>query len=420
MKITMNIPTSQLVATRDHDEGLTIYNNKHDVKTDFWKGVVVDDVTGNVVARSFKASPIVTTLEVPEDLVYVPGMECTILRFYRHHGIPMISTHRNINIVGTRSRIGNGRFLFDLVKDAITGWENRVETFEIEGKKGIAYTPDNWEDLCIEGWCNVFLLVDVSNQKTDLVDTTQYSHPLLLFSMSLSSETTEMTPIPSVPVWGTEGTRGSDIVGGTDETLYEYVSWCLPSLPLLNKEQAEEILKSGGTVIGFRPEVKDVTTKYVSPVYARKLDLVNDNTNIIHRWHELMDESEEKAREYLAHLPHALRHMDEKYMRDTHDKYLQDTSVYLANVIVSRFTGYDSPMPEILERKSKPIVEGEVRRLRNKYSRGSRPPTKDKLSKLVEKSVRDELSNHTYSFRHQLHSKMARDQIENSIASKKK
>lgn len=420
MEIAMNIPTQQLTATHDHDEGLTIYSNKYGVHTDFWKGVVVDDATKNVVARSFQASPCITTLEVPDDLVYTPIMESTVLRFYRHNGSPMISTHRNINIVGTRSRIGSGRFFFDLVKDAISGWENRTEFFEVEGKRGIAYTPDNWEDLCVEGMSNVFLLVDVSNQKTDLMDVSSYSHPLLLYSMSLKAETPEMIPVPSVPIWEVAPTQGCDIVGGDDKSLYEYVSWCLPTLPIIEKQQAEEILSNGGGVIGFKINSRDITTKFISPTYARKLDLVNDNTNIVHRWHELMDESVEKAREYLSQLPHGFKNMDEKFMREIASKQLDVTCAYLTNVIVSRFQGMGAPMPEMVERKCKSTIDSHVRRLKNKYSRGARVPTRNQLLLMVSKDLKEELSKLSYSLQHQLHSKIHRENIETSLKMKAK
>lgn len=415
----MNIPTSQLIATHNYDSGLTIYNDEKS-KNKFWKGVVVDDSTGKVVARSFQSSPTVIGESVPEDQVYTPMMEGMILRFYRHNDTPMISTHRNINIVGTKSRMGNGRFFYDLVRDAISGWENRTERFDMEDGKGIAYTPDNWEDLCVDGWCNVFLLVDDSNQKTDLIDTTKSTHPLLLYCMSLSNETDEMVPASTLPIWWIDDTSGSDIIGGSDDTVYNYVTWCLPTLPIMDKVQAEKVLANGGGVVGFKPESRDITVKYFSSIYHEKLSLTNDNTNIIHRWHELIDEDPTKATRYLSILPYSLKHMDEKYMRDTVSRYLDETCTYLTNVVVSRYTGNNIIMPEILERKAKIYVDTEIQRLKNKYSRGSRPPSKDKLCKVVKQSLTKTISTLPYTQQHRLHSLVQRDTIETSIANKNK
>lgn len=400
-QIGMNIPTNALDATHNYDEGLTIYNNKYDSThpIPFWKGVVVDDTNSVVVARSFQCSPAVITTTVDPNLTYTPIVEATILRFYRHYGVPMIATHRTMNIVHTRSRIGSGRFFFDLVKDAISGWEDRRDTFDYEGKKGIAYTPTSWEDLCVEGWCNVFLLVDISNQKTDLVDPAMYARPQLLYSLSLKADTPEMSPVPTLPIFPIPPTE-------EDGTVYEYMTWCIPTLPHISEQEANTILANGGGVIGFNIESQDVTTKFISPTYARKIQLVNDNTNVVHRWHELMDESEDIAREYLSHLPKALSYIDEKYMQEVHKKFLDETSSYLSGVITSRYLGYDSPMPEILERKSKSIVDTELRKLRNKYSRGATRPSKDKLLKMVDKDLHTAVSSLPYTQQHTLHSKV--------------
>lgn len=413
LEIKMNINTQRLHATHDAEHGLTIYNNKDGYNDPFWKGVVIDDVTKQVVARSFQGSKTVVTEEVPEDLLYTPLLESTILRFYRHNGEPMISTHRQINVSNTSSRIGNGQTFITLVKQAIAGWDKRVQSFDHNGETGLAYTPTSWEDLCMEGWCHVFLLLDVSNQKTDLTDFKQFSGPQLLYALSLSTEIPQMIPYPTLPIFAIPPTEGRDIIDDSnDTTVYTYETFSIPILPVFDKKGAEELLSNGSAVIGFRYETKDEGTKFLSPSYNRKIRLANETTNPIHRWYELMDESEQLAREYLASLPTAMKYMNEDYMKQTAESFLQEATTYISEVVVDRYSGLDHPVSEVLEKRIKSVVIAVVAALRRKYSRGNRPPARDRLIKQVQPLVREELLQMTYSQIHMIRGRIARDQRE--------
>lgn len=406
----MNIPYNCVKGT-SNNEGLTIWNDKHNCQTDFWKGVVTDE-DGRVVARSYQRTPVVSATEVPEDLSYYPIMEATVLRFYRHQGVPMISTHRTIDISRTNSRVGTGRPFIELVKDAVELWPKEERRFEHEGENALAYTPSYWEDLCVDGWCHVFLLVDQSNQKTDLVDLSMYNGPQLIYTMSLRADTPAMTPYPTIPIDPITPATGGDILGNEDETVYHYLTWIVPTLPILSKEQADTLLAEGKGVIGFKLDSKDLTTKYISPSYRRKLELLNDNTNMVHRWHELMDESEELAKEYLVHLPYTLQYMNDSYMRDVSDKYLDETTAFITNSIADRVMGVYSPMSEELYKKVRDIVNPTVTQIKRRYK--TTVPRREKVIKDITPLVRRELLALSYSMRHSYHSEINRENLRNS------
>jgi hypothetical protein len=394
----MNIETQYLTATHDAQEGLTIYSNKDGYNNPFWKGVVVDDTSKEVVARSFQGSNTIVTEVAPDNLVYVPLMESTVLRFYRHHGQPMVSTHRQVNVANTASRIGNGKTFITLVKEAIQGWEDRSQPFIHEGLSALAYTPTSWEDLCVDGWCHVFLLVDVSNQKTNL--TNIGDTPLLLHALSLSNDTPTMTPHTSLPIWST-----------VNDT-HSYTTFAIPTLPLLSPAEATQTLLGGGAVVGYNPISRDIGTKYLSPSYSHKIKLANETTNPIHRWHELMDMDEKLASEYLKCLPTSLNHMNDEFMVATSNRYVDEAATFITQVVVDRYSDTDHPVSEVLEKRIRNVVELVIASLKRKYSRGNKRPDAIRLPKVVYPLVREELLQLSYAQVHTIRGRIMKENKE--------
>jgi hypothetical protein len=398
--------TQQLHATQDKETGLTIFNNKDGHSDPYWKGVVVDDVSKQVVARSFQGSnTVISEGEVPADMLYSPLYESTVLRFYRHNGEPMISTHRQVNISHLPSRvpIPNGPTFMSLINKAIDAWEKKdVVVFNHNGAPAITSTPTSWEDLCIEGWCNVFLLVDQSNQKTNLVDLTQHGGPLLLYALSLSTETLEMKPYSAMPVFPT-----SLLVDRVD-THYEYFTLSVPTVPVLDSVAAGEHVRNGGAVVGYHSDSKDQGTKYFSPIYNRKIRLANETTNPIHRWHELMDESEEVAREYLAGLPSFYKHMDHDFMKKTAEAYVTESATFITEVVVARFLNKDYPLSEMVAKRVSPIAKVVVPAMKRKYGRHKKNKDGVFLAKQAELLVREGLMQMTYTQRHTIRGRIAK------------
>jgi hypothetical protein len=89
-----------------------------------------------------------------------------------------------------------------------------------------------------------------------------------------------------------------------DDEGYTQYTLAAPRVELLSRDDALTLLSNGGAVVGFDPRSPDVTTKFFSPEYARKVILAGETFNPIFRWHELMDQDPALADEYLQHLPY--------------------------------------------------------------------------------------------------------------------
>jgi len=421
----MNIP--QNVATIREEGDLKLYHYtdtaQHPGVSDFWKGVVMDENV--VVARSFPWGPTVVTDVLPDDYVYTPMYEATVLRFYRHEGKPMIGTHRQIDISQRDSRVtpSSKRFI-DLVKEAIARWDYKQYDYAVPDRgNGYAYTPTTWEELCIHGWCHVFLLVDTSNQITDLIDLSRtheltnkngetdivtFTGPKLLHAMSFVQDT-EMDESGMYPMVPYGGQVVMDIP--IDDQGYQQYTWLVPHLNVMTSEQAEERLENGGAVVGFSPLFPDQTTKYLSYEYARKLELAGETFNPVYRWHQLMDENIDDATEYINNLPWHLKHMSIFDMQEEHADHLNNIINTLAINVVARFNKKDATMDRRLYNKVSPIIAETVAELRNKYGRDKVNNTV--LQREAESLLLEKLLSLSYIDQHAINStiqRVARDQ----------
>lgn len=421
----MNIPQNVALLKEENDLKLYHYTDQaqHPSDADFWKGVVMDGNT--VVARSFPWAPTVVTDDLPDDQVYTPLYEATILRFYRHEGKPMIGTHRQIDISNRDSRVtpASRRFI-DLVREAIAAWEYREYTYTTPSPhtndtiNGYAFTPSSWEELCVAGWCHVFLLVDTSNQITDLVDLSEtremfgengesdivtFTGPKLIHALSFTEggDMNEYGVYPMVPYGGQVSFDVSP-----DELGYQQYTWLVPQLTTMTREQAEEHIADAGAVVGFSPLSPDVTVKYLSPEYARKLELAGETFNPIHRWHQLMDESVEDANEYVSNLPWHLKHISLNDMSDAHAAHINKIVTTLSDNLVARFNRQDATMDRRLYTKVGPIVTDVVSTLRTKYGRNT--PRVNELRNEAESLLLERLLALKYSERHAIHGTIQR------------
>jgi hypothetical protein len=268
----------------------------------------------------------------------------------------MVSTHARVDISGTNSRVGTGRPFMELIKEAISSWPDSYTTEEVNyfGKQIEVerITPHSWEDLCIEGQVQVFLLVDKSNQVTDLTDTRETVEdvdsegnlstqvvevPKLYYAMSLfrSNENDN---------WLTATLESPVQFRREDEGLVGF-RYQVPRLPLMGIEEASQLIYLGGAVVGFNPETPDKTIKFYSREYDRKWNISNGDFNPIHRWHVLMDQSPSDAAEYLDYTPLHQKKYTMKEMNEINLQYLNETSSYLGGVVLARIQGQDTPLP---------------------------------------------------------------------------
>lgn len=316
----------------------------------FYKGIIVDN-NNLIVARSFTLSPTIVTNCLPEDdSSYIRFYEGTVLRFYRYQGKPYISTHKRVDISDIKSRVKNNKTFFELANEAISSWDYVEKEINTAQGKYLEYTPTSWEQLCIEGWCNVFILVDESNSLTDinaLGSSIGHAHiegkdekivdnnPRLLHVMSLQVDGAKMLPQIHMPT----------VYGNIDDG--KYVAWVphVPSIEQISKQEGEKILKDGGAVIGYQADKPDETVKYVSEEYNYKLELVGDTLNRVLRWHELMDKDPKEAEVFLSILPKSERKTYTKdYMEQIKSQYNMETANFIAPYLMRRLNNQYAPL----------------------------------------------------------------------------
>lgn len=417
-----SLPQGVTVLREEDDLKLLHYTDEavHPSPADFYKGVVVD---GNqVVARSFQWSPTIVTEAVSDDLLYSRFYEATVIRFYRHEGRPMVSTHRQIDISGKKSRVGTGRPFMELIDEAIKAWpfvQNEYPVYQedengepIQVGKGLQFAPQTWQSLCVTGWCHVFLLVDKSNQITDLHDTTEtfevpnkegelevvsFSQPKLLHIISFNESTPEMFPVLGDIVYN---------VNADDEGYIQYHQM-VPKVETYTSEQAEMLLRDGGAVVGFHPSTPDVTVKYFSPIYARKVEVVGETFNPIHRWHELMDENPNVASEYLDYLPWHMKTISLSDVQSTHLRYLEETSNYLADNIVQRVRGIAAPLDRSLYEQVKDFYPNILSQVRSFMNQRPMPSPKE-VDRFTTQLVATTVEQLPYKKQHSIHGKIAK------------
>lgn len=429
----MEIPPNVVLIDETPELELYHYNDEaeHPGPASFWKGIVTD---GNrVVARSFAWAPTVEETVVPEGHIYTSFYEATLIRFYRYDGKPMASTHRRINIMETNSRVGTGRPFKDLINVAIKNWpyhETIMPHPELDDENVLITPPTSWEDMCVEGYCHVFLLLDWSNQITNLnstveeclvgpdtaskeidefiVDSSSEAEEVVTFQVpklihvltfKFNPETNSMDPVPAfLPITKMET---PDPYSGANYKLYS-----VPIVPRLVHEQAEQILAEGGAVVGFDPANPDITTKYYSPEYARKVQLAGETFNPIYRWFELMDQSPEEAREYLKNLPSHHRDKDWSYMVNIHDEYLHESAKYLGNTVFDRWYGTRASLDPRIWVKTSNIVNGALDELGRLYDTKKVP--KEVIRTASYKVVRDLIAKSSYKEQHSIHGAIMR------------
>lgn len=402
----VTLPEDVMVIREEGDLRLLHYTQDatHPGPTDFYKGVVTD--SQNIVARSFGWAPTQVGYDLPPSLLYSRYHEATIVRFYKYNGQPMVSTHRQINIATKNSRAGTGRAFIDLAKDAIKAWPYSETTYEYQKGdtvgQGSAYTPLSWEDLCVEGWCHVFLLIDSSNQITDLDDFSEvisyngpngeeevvFNGPQLMHIISFMQDGDLMVPFATLPAFNV----APDAEGNTQYT------WVVPTVERVSYDDALTILSNGGAVVGYAPETPDVTVKFFSPSYARKVELAGETFNPIFRWSELMDRKQDDhrdARDYLDILPYHQKGHTFRTMQDIHFKYLTESTTYLADNIIQRVQGVTAPLDQTLYnhvREFYPQVTAKVKA----FAIRRNPPTEEELHNFAVNEVAGELA--TLSF----------------------
>lgn len=433
----MNVPENVIVINEDPELGLKLYhyNDKaeHPSEASFWKGIVVAD-DKQVVARSFPWAPTVVVEPENKDAlsehdIYTPFYESTLIRFYRYLGKPMASTHRRINVMDTNSRVGHGRPFRELIDAAIKSWEYYEDVRDPTGTgkdKILVQPPSSWEDLCVEGYCHVFLLQDWSNQITNLnslkediiseqsgsFEYLSWEIPHLTHSISfkINAETGGMDPIDGfMPPQSLEGGYFHLPFAGESEGWTDYdvtqMMYEVPTVSRLSVEQATSIIEDGGAVIGFDPERPDLTFKYFSPLYDRMITLAGETFNPVHRWFELMDESEEDATEYLEYIPDHHKGKNKAYMLDIRRKYTDETVQYIGDIVLRRFQRENASIDNRIWNKASKLIEESVQDLRR--SMKSRISNQE-LRRLANKIVRDAIHALPYKTQHAIHGAIMR------------
>lgn len=391
----------------------------HPGEADFWKGIVMDGQ--QVVARSFQWAPTLVVDDLPDNLMYTPLFEGTIVRFYTHNGKPMVGTYRQIDISNKNSRVGTGKPFISLIKDAISQWSYSQYSYDVTdptylsgpARRGFAYTPTSWEELCVPGWCHVFILIDSSNQITDLTDLsetfeiineegneeiTTFTSPKLLHAISFIEDTQYMTPYTGQIIYNSVQTNGEH----TQHT------WLLPEIQVMNRDAAEETLADDGAVVGFNPMYPDITTKFLSYEYNRKLELAGKTFNPIHRWHQLMDVSVDEANEYISNLPYEKKHISLQDMVEAHNRYIKKIVDTFAINVTDRFYGRHAQMDKRLYDKYRDIVGDTLITLRQEYPRNK--PKEPELFIRAKQLILDEISKMSYTQQHTIHGLILRSE----------
>lgn len=417
--LNMNLPHKVVIIKEEGDLKQYHYlaDAPHPGPADFWKGITMD---GNrVVAQSFPWAPTVVTNDLPTDQVYTPLYESTVVRFYVHDGKPMVSTHRQINISNNHSRTTPSSTLYiELIKKAISSWSYNEQVYETtNGGTGYEYTPSSWEELCVDGWCHVFLLVDQSNQITDLTDLSitnemlneklnelevvTFASPRLIHTISFqeSDEMNDDGIYPMIPFSG-------KVVLKTPDDKYDEYTWSIPYIQVMTPNDAEDNLAHEGAVIGFSPLHPEITTKYLSPEYAHKLDLAGETFNAVHRWHLLMDEGSDIAAEYLRNLPWHLKYLSFSEMTATHGRYVDKIVVTVAKNVVDRYNRKDASLDRALYNKVGSIITDTVSDLRTLYLKNT--PSEQVLRNEAEGLVLQRVLTLSYAEQHAINGAIQR------------
>lgn len=411
----MNIP-SEVTQTRT-EHGLTLHNYsktaQHPSDASFWKGVITDE-SGNIVVRSYPWSPteiVDDPNNLPVDVIYSPLYESTVIRFYMHDGVPRVSTHTQIDIQDKASRVSTGRPFMELIEQAISEWPyTESEYITEDGGKGLTIKPTRWQQLCEENAVHIFLLVDESNQITDLHnfnehigDETISELPLLLHALSLYRDG-----------YGNWAAVQADGYIRTRTAEYDEVNLMVPHVPIITREEAMEILREGGAVIGRYPGTPDLTTKYYSPQYSAKLELAGETFNIVHRWHQLMDEDPHLAYEYLGIIPHHKEIPSFDEMMEINNQYIETAAAYLGDAAMSLYTRDPIDVPrKVLGHRIdgrytvKDLLHDAVREVKGQHRRGRRPKKADlkaQLTNYIDTTIRAL----PYAKQHSIHSHVAK------------
>lgn len=387
----------------------------HPSDASFYRGVVIDD-NDNIVARSFQWAPteVVEAEELPTGLVYTKFREGTIVSFYRYGGKPMICTRKQVNIADKKSQIPGSNVTFiQAIKSAISDIPYSEKEYLIKNQndeicKGIIVPPKTWEDLCTDGFCHVFILIDPSNQLTDIEG--QLEKPKLVHLLSYYSDASIPTMVPfHGPIKRVLDTPDQD---GNMEYTYK-----VDVVDIYDYQSAQAVINNGGAVVGFCPSTPDITVKFLSPTYATKLDLVGESFNTVHRWHQLMDEDPKKAELYLSIRPidwnHGPSHQTQEEMLNINSSYNNETADFLVENIMMRINKKSASLDPalynfVLDHKgSGPVKISHLLFEMQAYVQ------KQKNVQNIKDKVKDRILNRlktlSYSDQHALHSKVAKN-----------
>jgi len=411
----MKVPQQVSIIKEEGDLDLYHYDEKniqHPSDADDWKGIVMYD--NMEVAKSFAWAPTYVDEELPTNLVYTRLYEATLLRFYRFDGKPMISTHKQINISDKSSRATpSSRPFITLVEEAIRGWKYSTAEYSTVGGMGYAFTPTSWEELCMDDWCHVFLLVDQSNQITDLYDLTKTSE-----IVDENGDADIITTMAPKLIHSISYKRGYDLdtednifhmthylgqpTFDGDDRYIEY-KWLVPELKVMVQKDAVDVLDNGGAVVGFSLDDPYHTYKYLSESYDRKLELAGETFNPVHRWHQLMDVNPNDAQEYLTQLPWHLKHINQADMYNAVNDHINNISSMLAANIALRYNGKDASLDPAVYKKSSAIITSVLSTLRDQKLKRNTD-----IEKLANRYVAEIVSQMSFSDRHALNRVVSR------------
>lgn len=410
------VPDNVIKAKEEGD--IVLYRSKdlEDSYTWNWNNIVVKN--DFEVSRLFPYSKPVITTSLDEGFRYYEYFEGNFISFYRVNGKAYVSNEKQVNILDKKSLLGFSKLATDAINEAISSWEYTEQDITLFGSVPCStFTPTKIEDLCIEGVCMVFLLVDKYNQDTnysnlanveevingngniqEIVDFTPRMYLCGVFELGTEYDENGLIRMLPLPNQVFRDQRGN------------CVYFNVPRLPELSYEDAEIEIVSGGAVFGVPDVDQNQLYTFLSPQYAYDLELVSDGSNPVQRWSQLMNADPSLAKDYTTILPERYNELTQERMEEISDDYIRKIVETLQRETINRIVGRSSILDDKTRQKVDPIVDVVVEIIQEKYPKRGRVLSDQAVIEIFA-NIYEYVNELPYASRHNIHSNISRAEI---------